>query len=76
MSEYDSDEHSRRTYKAAKNYILAGPKDPMGKGLAEQLIAEAVNLPIKILGVGLLVLSNALGKKPDQVDQARDILKK
>jgi len=30
----------------------------------------------KILGIGLLVLSHALKKNPQQVDQAREILKK
>jgi len=75
MSNYDSDEHSRRTYKAAKNYILADPKDPMGKGMAKQLVTEAVKLPFKIMGLGLLVLSNALKKTPDQIDKAHDILK-
>jgi len=76
MSQYDSSDHSRRTYDTAKSFILADPKDPMGKGLAMQLITEAVKLPFKILGIGLLVLSHALKKNPQQVDQAREILKK
>ena len=75
MSKYDSNDHSRRTYNAAKQYILADPKDPMGKGLAMQLITEAVKLPFKILGIGLLVLHNALKKHPEQVDKVREILK-
>jgi len=48
MSQYDSSDHSRRTYDTAKSFILADPKDPMGKGLAMQLITEAVKLPFKI----------------------------
>jgi len=75
MSNYNNQGHSQRTYHAAKQYILADSKDPMGKGLAIQLITETAKLPFKILGVGLLVLSNALRKHPEQAEKAREILK-
>lgn len=76
MSEHDPDDHSRRTYNAAKRYILADHEDPMGPGLAKQLITETIRLPFKLLGIGLLVLSKALQRNSDQVDQAREVLKK
>ena len=70
------DEHSQRTYDLAKDYILTEPENPMGKGLAKQLIGEASKLSFKMLGIGLLVLANALRKHPKQVNQAIKILKK
>lgn len=76
MSSYDWDDHSRRTYEAAKNTMLTIPKNPLGQGFAEQMIDEAKKRKYKILGIGLLVLAKALQKHPEQVDQARKILKK
>lgn len=76
MFEFDREEHSSRTYHAARSYILDNPLDPFGEGLAKQLINEAASTQYKIMGIGLLVLSNALIKNPYQVDQARNILKK
>ena len=70
-----SDEHSKRTYQAAKDFILADSNDPYGIGLAKQLITEAVKLPFKILGISLLVLARALQKNPNKVEEARKILK-
>ena len=68
MSEYDLDDLSRRTYEAAKSYILSDPKDPMGMGMTKQLISKATKVPFKIMGVGLLILSYALRKNPDHID--------
>ena len=76
MEKLDWDANSRRTYAAAKKYILTIPENPLGEGFAEQMIDEAKKPHFKILGIGLLVLARALQRHPEQVDQARKIFGK
>ena len=68
-------EQSQRTYNSSKNIILADPNDPWGKAMVEQLINETSRARFQILGALLLLLQRLLVRRPDQLNQARKILK-
>jgi len=56
--------------------LFNDPLDPINKGLAQQLITEAKRPRYKVLGIALLVLINALRKRPDLVGQIKQILQR
>ena len=70
----NSEQHSQKTYQAARNLILSEPKSPLGGGFAHQLISEAKNRKWVVLGVGLAILARQLFQHPEMVKEVTQII--